>query len=145
MFQVNDGDAAQALDINQLIRAATDTYVDSGCQASKGSGDFDVDVASGAVVVSGSSVSVSSDTVTLSSSGSDPRKDVVYVDSGGNVKVSEGSSAPAEPTGAVKEDTYNPSPPDLAGQDVAVLAEVWVGGGVSQIQGDDIRDRRIIK
>jgi hypothetical protein len=101
------------------------------------------DVASGEVIVEGTRHSVSATTVTLSAANSDPRKDVIYVDSTGSVAVAEGTTASAKPSGETGRDTYQPSPPDLSGTAACPLAEIWVGGGVSDTGGSDISDRRV--
>jgi hypothetical protein len=101
------------------------------------------DVASGEVIVDGTRHSVSATTVTLSASNADPRKDVIYVDSTGTVAVASGTPAPAKPSGETGRDTYQPSPPDLSGTAACPLAEIWVGGGVTDTGSTDISDRRV--
>lgn len=135
------GYGATALDFNQLARFLGGNYVESGCTPSAGANAMEVDVASGTVRVGGSNVSVSAQTVTLSSSNSDPRKDVVYIDGTGSAATLTGNAVPAEPSGETQFDTYNPAPPDMVGTTGVPVAEVWVGGGVSDIASGDIRDR----
>lgn len=143
-FSYTIGAGADALFWNQIIAAFNETYWSSGWGASVGSGDWDVDIASGDGVVEESSVSTSSTaTVTLSSSDSDPRKDVIYINSSGTVQSLEGTAASAEPSGETQADTYTPAPPDASGITGVVVAEVWVGGGASSLSSGDIRDRRI--
>ncbi|MFC7174046.1 hypothetical protein ACFQL0_13145 [Haloplanus litoreus] len=86
---------------------------------------------------------MSATTLTLSASNSDPRKDVLYIDSEGTPQVAEGHTAPAQPSGETRRDTYQPRPADLSATDAAVVAEVWVGGGVSDTASGDISDRRV--
>lgn len=76
----------------------------SGCGLTKGTGDWAVDVASGTALVSNSAVTVGSTTKTLTDPASDAdldsgefRVDLISVDSGGTVSVTEGTAA-AKPT-----------------------------------------------
>jgi len=139
---IQNGWGAQALDLNQQQRRYQNAIV-SGCAASDGTNAMEIDVADGEAIVAGSRVSVSATTLTLSASNSDPRKDVVYIDSAGTPQVATGTAAPAAPSGETGRDTYQPQPPDLSATDAAVVAEVWVGGGVSDTGSGDISDRRV--
>lgn len=133
---------AQAVDIEQLLRLYQNPVL-SGCAPSDGSGALEIDVASGEVVVAGTQHSVSSSTVTLSSGGSDPRKDIVYIDSTGSAATAQGGAQTAKPSGQTRRDTYKPRPPDLSGTDACVIAEVWVAAGASDTAAADISDRRV--
>jgi hypothetical protein len=135
------GFGASALDFNQLYYIIQNYWVVSGCAPSDGSNNMEVDVASGTVIHDGNVVSVASQTATLNSSDSDPRKDVIYIDSGGNAQVTTGTAAPAEPSGDTQFDTYHPTPPSLESTTGVIVGEVWVGAGTSDIQSGDIRDR----
>lgn len=144
-FAEQSGDGAQALSINQLLDALGGDTVVSGCAPSAGTGNLEVDIASGTARVSGSNVSVSSGTVTLSSGSANPRKDLIYVDSSGNLQSAEGTAASAEPSGSVRFATYKPAPPDSTSITGAVVAEVWVAANKSDsFQSADINDRRIL-
>jgi len=144
LFNFDDGHGAQALDQNQLARRLQFS-VATGCAVSPGTNDLTVQVSAGGVIFDGASVSVSAqDNVTLASPDSaDPRKDVVYVDGTGDVKVATGTPEPAQPAGQIRRDTFRPAPPDLAAMNAVVLAEVWVSAQASDIVADDISDRRL--
>lgn len=138
-------DGSDALLATQLLDALNGTYWESGWAASAGGGAMEVDVDSGSGYVSDSSVSTGgTQTVTISSNASgSPRKDVIYVDSGGAVAVAEGTPASALPSGATNEQTYQPAPPDGSAFTGVVVAEVWVPDGATDIPSGDIRDRRV--
>jgi len=144
LFNFDDGHGAQALDQNQLARRLQFS-VATGCAVSPGTNDLTVQVSAGGVIFDGASVSVSAqDNVALASPDSaDPRKDVVYVDGTGDVKVATGTPEPAQPPGQIRRDTFRPAPPDLAAMNAVVLAEVWVSAQASDIVADDISDRRL--
>lgn len=138
---IQNGWGAQALDVESLARRAQSVVL-SGCAVTDGSGALEIDVASGTVVVAGTEHSVGATTVTQSAGNSNPRKDVVYVDSNGAVQVAEGRPLAARPAGQTGRDTYVPRPPDLSGMDACPLAEVWVAAGASDTGSGDITDRR---
>lgn len=135
------GYGATALDFNQLAAIANGDYVVSGCTPSDGANAMEVDIASGTVRLDGSDISVSSQTVTLSASNTDPRKDIIYIDGTGSAIDVTGTAAPAEPSGDTHFDTYQPPPSDMSTTTGIIVAEVWVGGGVSDIASGDIRNR----
>jgi len=139
---IENGWGAQALDLNQQQRRYQNAIV-SGCGASDGTNAMEIGVASGEAIVAGSRVSVSTTTLTLTSSNTDPRKDVIYIDSAGVPQVATGTAAPAAPSGETGRDTYQPQPPDLSATDAAVVAEVWVAGGTADTGSGDISDRRV--
>jgi len=115
----------------------TDLTLDVGQSA--GGGTATVGYSSGSV----DTVSLgSATTVTLTTADPDnPRKDVVYLDTGGTVQVETGVAEPAAPSGNTRFDTYQPEPP-LPSTTGTVLAEVYVAAGASAIESADIRDRR---
>jgi hypothetical protein len=130
---VGDREDFSATYWSAILNAHAKEAVVSGCTPSKGSGDWDVDIASGEVVVGGTQVSVSADTVTLSPSDSDDRVDLVHVDSSGTVSSTEGTAA------------TNPTAPDIPSGEV-LLATVLVEGGASDLSsaGSSINDYRTI-
>lgn len=144
MFDTDDGMGAQALDQNQLARRLQFSVAE-GCAVSPGTNDLTVQVDAGEVIFDGASVSVAAqDNVALTSPDSaDPRKDVVYVDTNGDIQIATGTPEPTQPAGQIRRDTYRPAPPDLAAMNAAVLAEVWVSAQASDIVVDDISDRRL--
>jgi len=149
-----DGDGLHALDETQQHRRG-DGYgvVDPGggaCEVTVNSGVLaqsdTLTVASGDVLVSGTTFSLATQTLSLdSASETNPRRDVVYVDTSGVVQVAKGTPEAVDPSGQslTRFEFYRPAPPDLASTDGAVLAEVWIPTGASSIQSADVRDRRL--
>jgi hypothetical protein len=143
-YDVDIGDGADALGQNQLSDALDGTYWVSGWDATLGTGDLEVDIAFGEGAIDGTDVSTGS-TQTIDFTGdpdsTDPRKAVIYVDSGGTVQKSLGTPQPVDPTGEIRFRTWNPSPPaSVAG---VVIAEVWLEAGATKLVSDDVRDRRL--
>lgn len=139
----NDGDGIQALDQNEH----SDRWqysVKSGVDVSPGTNDLTVQCSSGEVIFDGTNVSVAAqDNVALDpADDTQPRKDVVYVDANGALKVATGTPEAAVPSGETRFQTQRPAPNDLSGTDAVVVAEVWVAAGVSDIAAADVRDRR---
>lgn len=146
------GQGYSALDA-QAARDRLDGFaVINGLKVTTDGSDLTLDVGSsaggGSATVGQSSGSV--DTVSLSSAGTvtldaadstNPRKDVVYIDTSGTLQVETGVAEPADPSGNVRFETFQPEPPEpsTAG---TILAEVWVAAGTSSIASSDIRDRR---
>jgi len=123
---IQAGDGAQALDLNQLLSAldgfAVRTSVGGGCQVSKASSSV-VEVGDGEVLFDGSVVAVDAQLVTVpDNTSSDPRKDVVFIDSNGTAQLSQGTPAAAKPSGQTGRDTFQPAPDDFANTDAVVLA-----------------------
>lgn len=144
-FTAAKGEGAQALDINETLNALAGDTVVSGCGASAGSGNLEVDIASGTARVNASNVAVTSQTVTLSNGASEPRKDVIYIDTNGNAQISQGTAESVEPSANTRFNTYKPSPNDATGITGAIVAEVWVAANKSDtFTSSDIRDRRIV-
>lgn len=140
---VQDGYGIQAQDINQLLRGSAFAVID-GCQVTASSTSMAVDVASGNVRFNGNTVSVSQQTgVPLDAADStNPRKDIVFVDSTGTVQTMAGTPEAAQPSGQTHRQTFRPSPPDTANTDAVVLAEVWIPAGAADVADSDISDRR---
>ena len=134
----------QALDHNQLVDWLRGNTVVEGLEPTVGTDDFEVDVTEGEAVVNGTVHTVSAGSVTLSAPDSDPRKDLVVVDTDGNLAVEEGTPEAEQPDGAERFFTDTPTPEDLDIQDYAVIAEVWVAEDATELVTDDIRDRRLV-
>ncbi len=143
-MQTRNGYGAQALDVNVLGKVLEGSAVLSGCTPSVGANDLEIDVASGSVVVDGTEASVSAQTVTLEGGDPSPRKDVVYVDGTGAAQVAKGVAESPKPSNATGRATYRPSPPDLHATAAAVVAEVWVAAGASDVVSEDVTDRRVV-
>lgn len=131
VYQDNRVESAAA--INAIQNGFNQEAIVSGCTPSKGSGDFDVDIASGEVIEQAVIASVSSTTVTLSTSASDDRVDLIHVDSSGTVASTEGTAA------------TDPVAPDIPSGEV-LIAAVLVEGGASSLNsaGSRIADYRTI-
>lgn len=143
-LDINIGDGADALTINQLADALNGTYWIGGWAWSLGSGDYEVDIAPGDGSLDNSSVSTdSTQTVDLGSEVdvNDPRKAVIYVDEVEAVDYAVGDPVAAAPAGETRFRTWDPAPPkDVDG---VVVAEVWLAANASEIVGDDVRSRRV--
>lgn len=156
MLNIENGQGATALDQTQWIdqRQGYAVIPSSGslgtqCEVSintgtLGTGNNALSVASGSVLFDGGSVSVSAQNVDVDAGDSNPRKDVVYVDSGGNAQVRKGAPAtvPADAPGD-KFQTWHPAPYDMHDVESVVLAVVWVGATASSVTASDLRDRRL--
>lgn len=146
-YNINDNDGAQALDVNQ----AFDRWqfsVTSGCAVSINSGTLGqadtLTVAAGDILFDGGSVSVASQTAGIDAANvSNPRKDVVYLDSTGTVQVAKGTAEAAAPSTATRFETFRPAPTDLSATNAVVLAEVWVPAGATSVTASDLHDRRV--
>jgi len=145
-FSAADSDGIQALDINQFSWLTEGYFVrfdvGNACFPTIGNG-MTVEVDSGEIVANGITVSVSSQSVTLSDGDSQPRKDIVYLDSAGLIDVAEGTPNAAVPSGEIREATARPAPQSLEGNPSVIVAEIWVGAGVTDLSTSDLRDRRI--
>jgi hypothetical protein len=140
---IKNGFGAQALDIEQLNRRFQNAVV-NGCDVTAGNGALEVDVAGGEAVVDGTRHTVGASTLTLQAGDPEnPRKDVIYITASGTPSITAGTPAPAQPTGEIRRDTYQPAPPDLSQTDACVLAEVWVPAGATDVSGAGISDRRL--
>lgn len=141
------GDGYSALDA-EAARNRLDGYavvdglgvsVDTGLTLSVASGSATVGETGGSVdtVSLGSATTIALDTA----DSQNPRKDVVYIDTSGTVQKETGVAEPADPSGSVRFNTFQPEPPAPSTEGV-ILAEVWVGAGTSSLASADIRDRR---
>lgn len=131
MRKHEDGDFPHGNEFEAIAKQALaeSTFVENGCTPSTGSGDFDIDIASGSVRVNGSQYSVGG-TVTVDSEGTFSRRyDLIYIDNTGNIQVEKGT-----------EDSKAPLTP----ADSCLIAIVKIDNGASQILSDDIKDARII-
>jgi len=146
-YQIGDGghalDQQQQLDWlrgYQVVNAASGSNL-----LTAGTGDFDVDAASGDINFGGSTISCSAQTVDLSGivDPDNPRKVTVYRDLNGDLAYSAGVAEPAQDTGESRRDAYRPAPPPLETTDAVVLGTVWVAAGATSIVDADIRDRRL--
>lgn len=145
-LDINIGDGADALTINQLTDALNGTYWIDGWEASLGSDDYEVDIASGEGVFENSPIETdSTQTIDLEDDvdSNAPRKAVVYVTEDGQIDHSVGDPAASEPSDETRFRTWNPAPP--ARVDGVVVAEVWIATSseTNALVTDDVRSRRV--
>lgn len=137
-----DGDIVHAPGLNAAVNGLNLEGVKSGCTPSKGTGDWDVDVASGAVFVNSTDeTSVGSATKTLTAPSNDAdldageaRVDLVTVDSTGTVNVTEGTASSGDKLA---------NAPDIPANEV-LIAAVFVDGDATSLSSSDINDYRSI-
>lgn len=131
MREHKDADFAHGAEFTALAKQAleSNTYVLDGCELSK-TDDWDIDLSSGNVAVSGTETAVSGQTVTISSEDTFTRRyDLITVDDTGTANVTEGtedSTAPPLPSGEV------------------LIGIVKVDKDASGVASEDIFDTRIV-
>ncbi|MFC6973651.1 hypothetical protein ACFQL1_01565 [Halomicroarcula sp. GCM10025709] len=152
MIEYQDKESWQALYYNLLAKAFGGSAVVSGvgneCEVNINTGTVGgqdtLVVNDGTVLIDGSRVSVAQDTVTIAEADDTfPRKDVVYIDSNGDIQVAQGQPEQRDPSDATRIDTERPAPPDLAGLTAVPLAEVYVSANAEQLIKDDVIDVRV--
>lgn len=149
VFRYTNRDSSNALDLNQRLGQLAGYGLVEGGEPTTGARPYTVDFLSATATIGGTTVDLPSTSVNLEeySPRNDPRKVVVYIalddDGNGEYRVAAGEPAHPAPEGALRFDTYEPSPPDLSDLEAAPVAEVWMGGGAQQVIEDDIRDRRL--
>lgn len=138
---VGDGENFSAVYWSGMTNAHDDESILSGCAPSKGTGDWDVDIASGTAIVDGDFVDVSAQTETLTDPSSDAdldsgeaRVDLITVNSSGTTNTTEGTAASGN---------KQPVAPDIPSSEV-LIAAVFVDGDASSLSGSDIHDYRIL-
>lgn len=133
-------------DINSVIDGVAGNGVISGLtQAEDSPAAMIVVVAAGTYVANGTLVTkaTATDVTIEAADGSNPRKDIIIADSSGNITVVKGTAAAAVPSGQTGPNTSTPVPGNITANKI-ILAEVWVGTGVTTILDANITDRRII-
>lgn len=127
---IDKGDAFHAIDAQLLYERTEGNSIINGCGLSR-SGSLQTDIASGSLFAGGDAVDVSAQTVTHDGGDTEPRRDVLYVDSSGTFGISKGSpSAPEGPDSAPSwgDDPFAywlPQPndfPDIPGTPVGEVA-----------------------
>lgn len=134
--EADAGNANQAepdsIDFAILAAALQGSAVVAGCVPSDGASGLQVDVAVGAVIVDGTPVVVDSGTVTPGTAdGTNPRFDLVTVNSSGTLSVTAGTAA------------ANPVFPSIPSNSV-VLAAVYIAAGATTLATADIVDKRFV-
>lgn len=108
-----------------------------------GSGNAALSVASGDALVGGSTVSFGGGTIDIPAADSDPRKDVVWIDATGAIRVDTGQPAQRVPDNATGFATWTPAIPFPDATPATVLAVVFVPANATTIDSSDIQDRRL--
>jgi len=131
-------------DLNAFLNR-NDYGVISGLSVSEQSTpSMGVTVSAGKCVIGGKIYSFSSTNVSLDAADStNPRKDIIIVNSSGVITKVTGTPEAASPSGETGPETSSPKPPDIP-SGALILAEVWVAAGASAIYNADITDRRIL-
>jgi len=133
-------------DINKLLDFLKHNYVNWGLSVSEQSTPaMGVTVSAGDCYINGTYVNKESATnVSLDAAdATNPRKDLIVINESGTISVVKGTAEAASPSGETGPKTSSPKPPNIPA-DSLVLAEVWVGAGVSAIYNADITDRRVL-
>lgn len=153
-YTIGDGDGGAALDENQqhyrgdgvgvLDPGGGDLAVSINTGA-LGSTDT-LSVAAGDAYIQGTTHAISSQTIGINgANGTDPRRDVVYVDTSGAIQVKNGTPEARDPDDETlsRFEYFRPAPADLQATVACVLTEVWVPAGATSVTSSDLRDRRV--
>jgi len=108
-----------------------------------GSGNGALSVASGDALVNGAAVSNSGATVDIATGHSEPRKDIIWIDSGGSINVEQGTPTVKQPPGATRFETFSPALPFPAMTPATVIGAVFVAANATAISAADLQDRRL--
>jgi hypothetical protein len=132
-FASNPQSLIMQTDINALVAGIGYDGVISGCAVTaQGSPNMTVAVAAGLVQIAGGQVTVASGNVTITTAdGTNPRIDLVVVNSSGTKSVTAGTAA------------ANPKAPDIPASSV-LLAMVYVPASDTTIASNQITDKRLI-
>jgi len=133
-------------DINKLLESTKGNGVIQGWSVSEQvPAAMGVTVSAGKGFINGTYRETSTSTdVTLSAADPTyPRKDIVIVNSAGTITAITGTAEAASPSGETGPSTSLPKPSDIPSGAI-ILAEVWVGAGVTAINDMNITDRRVI-
>lgn len=149
-LRIRNFEGIQALDIVQLIKSREGTGWDNGVEPSldDSASDIEIEVTSGEVKISDTSISVTNQSVTIPDGHSDwPRKDLIYVDSDGSLLIEEGTAREAQPEGQEGAGAYQPEVDDMSDIDGVAIAELWVPRNATSPDDIDesnhLRDRRV--
>ena len=141
-FWVSEADATfsdqsepDPLDAEILLLGFRQTGVVSGCDVTQSSGsEMEIDVASGEVLIAGASTTVSAqpDRTIATADGTNPRFDLVTINSSGTVVVTTGTPA------------VQPVSPDMPDATSVPLAYVYVPASDTTITDNQIHDKRVL-
>lgn len=132
-FAANPQSLIMQTDINAIVAGILGDGVVSGCAVTaQGSPDMTVAVASGTVRVSAAQAAVTSGNVTITTAdATNPRIDLVVVNSSGTKSVTAGTAA------------ANPKAPDIPASSV-LLAMVYVPANDTTMASNQITDKRLL-
>lgn len=151
-LQISSGFGATALDLQQILDSRDGWAVDltgpGSCSASITSQESrEIQVDDGPVYLDGEEHDFIQSTVTLDApDGTDPRRDVIYIDAANQLAVETGDPKPYYPDPEQADvaigpwDVFSPFPPSMESVNGTVVAEVLVPADGSDIQ---LRDRRM--
>jgi len=147
---VSTQDGVQALDHNAVSLGLAGYATDSGCTLSVntgilGAGESALTLSSGTAYVGGSKLSVDEQVVDIPvADPTNPRRDVVFVDSNGEAVTRKGVAEPADPSRVDVWTQYmRPAPDSLDDFPGAPVAEVFVAAGSSKVSIDEVRHVQI--
>jgi len=155
-LELTNGTGAQTLDIKQP-EWADEGYGVAGDVSTPGSGPLAVtintgalgagnaalSVASGDVLVGGATVSYGGGTVDIATGGAMPRKDLLWIDSNGDIQVEQGTPTAPKPQGADRFGTFVPAVPFPPTTPAVCLGAVYVAANATAISAQDLQDRRV--
>jgi len=81
--------------------------------------------------------------VSIETGGSQPRKDLVWIDSAGTLQVERGTPTAPKPQAFTRFRTQVPPVPFPSTTPATVLAAVYVAGNATAVSGQDLQDRRV--
>jgi hypothetical protein len=148
MLDYQNADALRSLDAQQRLDWQRGYQViDPGGGSNTptvGSGNYEVDVASGDINFGGSTVSCTAQTADLSTAvAADPQIAVVYRDAAGDVQFETGPAQARDPDGEAVRATFEPAAPTLYDINGVAIAEVLLDQSVGDVTASELRDRRV--
>jgi hypothetical protein len=137
--RIRNGSGAQPIDINLLTRATNGYGVVRGtgnnCATvlgDDGTGNIEATCQGGAIAIDGERIAVAEQSVTLNDGDPlNPRRDMVYANSEGDVTVRQGTPASTAPETAVRWEAGVPSLPDARNLDGVPLLGVHIPAGAA--------------
>lgn len=143
-LRVENGDGIAGVWFNALLLAAEGYGVEQGCGVILGGAtdEINIQVGQGAIMHDGSLVSVSAQQATLQPGNPDnPRKDLVWIDREGTVRVQPGVAGSHVPPDKERDDTYAPAVPDASRLNGVPIAWIEVPPGTTSAGELDPRDK----
>lgn len=142
MGNYSDKDILFDNDMNSILDSNKGTGILSGMGVSVNSG-MQLTISSGTFAINGTKYTYAGGTPTVTTADvSNPRKDIMTINSAGTITITAGTPASALAISSTGRQTYQPIPSDIPANQV-ILAEIWVGTGVSVIEAGDISDLRV--